>query len=83
MEYEEIIAPEMTDKLHAILDDLGPLEPGDVIPIAIVAPLNTEVCLTLTDDTEVPVDDLTDVNKLFIKTKELCVAVLPFLNGNI
>lgn len=81
VEYEDIIAPDKTDKIHTILEGLGPTEPGDVIPIAIIAPLNTEICLTLTDNTDLPVNDLTDINKLFIKTKELCVSVLPFLQG--
>lgn len=30
---------------------------------------------------QAPADDMTDLNKLFIKTKELCVAIIPFLNG--
>lgn len=40
-----------------------------------------EVCLALVNKFQAPADDLTDLNKLFIKTKELCVAVIPFLNG--
>lgn len=40
-----------------------------------------EVCLALVNKFQAPSDDMTDLNKLFIKTKELCVAILPFLNG--
>lgn len=40
-----------------------------------------EVCLALTNKFQAPADDMTDLNKLFIKTKELCVSIIPFLNG--
>lgn len=40
-----------------------------------------EVCLALVNKFQAPEDDMTDLNKLFIKTKELCVAIIPFLNG--
>lgn len=40
-----------------------------------------EVCLALVNKFQAPSDDMTDLNKLFIKTKELCVAIIPFLNG--
>lgn len=40
-----------------------------------------EVCLALTNKFQAPSDNLTDLNKLFIKTKELCVSIIPFLNG--
>ena len=42
----------------------------------------TEVCLTLANKFEVPENDDTNLNKLFIKTKELLVSVLRFLKGN-
>lgn len=41
-----------------------------------------EVCLALVNKFQTPADDMADLNKLFIKTKELCVAILPYLNGN-
>lgn len=40
-----------------------------------------EVCLALVNKFQTPADNMTDLNKLFIKTKELCVAIIPFLNG--
>lgn len=40
-----------------------------------------DVCLALVNKFQAPSDDMTDLNKLFIKTKELCVAIIPFLNG--
>lgn len=42
-----------------------------------------EVCLALVNKFQAPADDMTDLNKLFIKTKELCVAIIPFLNGKL
>lgn len=42
-----------------------------------------EVCLALVNKFQTPSDDMTDLNKLFIKTKELCVAIIPFLNGKL
>lgn len=41
----------------------------------------TEVCLVLTNKFQVPEDEDANLNKLFIKTKELLVSVLQFLKG--
>ncbi|KAG8338326.1 hypothetical protein J6590_005871 [Homalodisca vitripennis] len=40
-----------------------------------------ELCLSLKDKFEVPTDN-TDLTKLFIKTKELTVSVMPYLSGH-
>ena len=42
----------------------------------------TELCLVLTNKFEVPDNDDQNLNKLFIKTKELLVSVLQFLKGD-
>jgi hypothetical protein len=42
----------------------------------------TEVCLVLNNKFEVPENDDTNLNRLFIKTKELLVSVLQFLKGD-
>lgn len=42
----------------------------------------TELCLVLTNKFEVPEHDDQNLNKLFIKTKELLVSVLQFLKGD-
>ncbi len=41
----------------------------------------TEVHLVLSNKFEVPESDDMNINRLFIKTKELLVSVLQFLNG--
>ncbi|XP_011560492.3 ras GTPase-activating-like protein IQGAP1 isoform X1 [Plutella xylostella] len=89
IEYQDIIAPNQEDRLNELLDDLG-----DVPSVAQLASRDVnmagdcteenarlEVCLALVNKFQAPEDDMTDLNKLFIKTKELCVAVIPFLNG--
>ncbi|KAG6440461.1 ras GTPase-activating-like protein IQGAP1 [Manduca sexta] len=89
VEYQDVIARDPSDRLNELLDDLG-----DVPSVAELAPRETdimggcteenarlEVCLALVSKYQAPSDDMTDLNKLFIKTKELCVAILPFLNG--
>ncbi|XP_063616676.1 ras GTPase-activating-like protein IQGAP1 [Cydia splendana] len=90
IEYQDVLAPDPRDRLNELLDDLG-----DVPSVAQLASRDVdsqfgdsveenarlEVCLALVNKFQAPADDMTDLNKLFIKTKELCVAVLPFLNG--
>ncbi|CAF4793193.1 unnamed protein product [Pieris macdunnoughi] len=88
IEYQDVIAPDPDDRLNILLDDLG-----EVPSVAHLASrdLNStadteenarlEVCLALVNKFQTPADDMTDVNKLFIKTKELCVAIIPFLGG--
>ncbi|OWR44686.1 ras GTPase-activating protein IQGAP1 [Danaus plexippus plexippus] len=88
VEYQDVIA-EPQDRLNELLDELGdvpsvtqlaardvPAQVGDTEENA-----RLEVCLALVNKFQAPADDMTDLNKLFIKTKELCVAVIPFLNG--
>ncbi|KAM3967909.1 ras GTPase-activating-like protein IQGAP1 [Aphomia sociella] len=90
VEYQDIIAPNHRDRLNELLEDLG-----DVPTVAQLASRDVdtqfgetseenarlEVCLALVNKFQAPSNDMTDLNKLFIKTKELCVAIIPFLNG--
>ncbi|XP_072942968.1 ras GTPase-activating-like protein IQGAP1 [Epargyreus clarus] len=89
VEHQDIIAPDPNDRLNELLDDLG-----EVPSVAKLASRDLdmqggdseensrlEVCLALVNKFQAPADDMTDLNKLFIKTKELCVAIIPFLNG--
>ncbi|XP_045500512.1 ras GTPase-activating-like protein IQGAP1 [Colias croceus] len=89
IEYQDVIAPDPDDRLNDLLDELG-----DVPSVAQLASRDVtmqvgdceenarlEVCLALVNKFQAPSDDMTDLNKLFIKTKELCVAIIPFLNG--
>ncbi|XP_045778410.1 ras GTPase-activating-like protein IQGAP1 [Maniola jurtina] len=89
IEYQDILAPDPSDRLNELLDDLGEvpsvaqLASRDVPSQMGEAEENAklEVCLALVNKFQAPADDMTDLNKLFIKTKELCVAIIPFLNG--
>ncbi|XP_068626808.1 ras GTPase-activating-like protein IQGAP1 [Battus philenor] len=89
VEYQDILAPDPNDRLNDLLDDVGEvptvaqLASRDVDSQAADSEENArlEVCLALVNKFQAPADDMTDLNKLFIKTKELCVAVIPFLNG--
>ncbi|KAJ0182491.1 hypothetical protein K1T71_001860 [Dendrolimus kikuchii] len=90
IEYQDIIAPDQRDRLNELLDDLGEvpsvaqLASRDVDAVmgdSAEENARLEVCLALVNKFQAPTDDMTDLNKLFIKTKELCVAILPFLNG--
>ncbi|XP_054010124.1 ras GTPase-activating-like protein IQGAP1, partial [Hylaeus anthracinus] len=89
LEYQDQIAPDPMDPLHDLLDDLGP---APTVPSLLGIPDNTcesnltrfgktEVCLVLTNKFQVPDDEDANLNKLFIKTKELLVSVLQFLKG--
>ncbi|XP_059051114.1 ras GTPase-activating-like protein IQGAP1 isoform X2 [Achroia grisella] len=91
VEYLDIIAPNPNDRLNELLDDLGEvpsvaqLASRDVdTQIGETAEENArlEVCLALVNKFQAPSNDMTDLNKLFVKTKELCVAIVPFLNGD-
>lgn len=42
----------------------------------------TEVCLTLSNKFDIAENEDSNLNKLFIKTKELLVSVMRFLQGN-
>ncbi|RVE48526.1 hypothetical protein evm_006837 [Chilo suppressalis] len=90
VEYQDIIAPDHRDRLNELLDDLGEvpsvaqLASRDVdtqIGESMEENARLDVCLALVNKFQAPADDMTDLNKLFIKTKELCVAIIPFLNG--
>lgn len=89
-QYQEQIAPNPLDPLHELLEDLGPTP-----TVASLLGLNnstdekilfrhgkTEVCLTLTNKFEIPENEDSNLNKLFIKTKELLVSCIRFLQGN-
>ncbi|KPJ07614.1 Ras GTPase-activating-like protein IQGAP1 [Papilio machaon] len=89
VEYQDILAPDPNDRLNDLLEDLG--EVPTVAQLAsrdvdsqgadVEENARLEVCLALVNKFQAPADDMTDLNKLFIKTKELCVAIIPFLNG--
>ncbi|CAH2050458.1 unnamed protein product, partial [Iphiclides podalirius] len=89
VEYQDILAPDPNDRLNDLLDELGDvptvaqLASRDLDCQAADAEENArlEVCLALVNKFQAPTDDMTDLNKLFIKTKELCVAIIPFLDG--
>ncbi|XP_017888182.1 ras GTPase-activating-like protein IQGAP1 isoform X2 [Ceratina calcarata] len=89
LEYQDQIAPDPMDQLHDLLDDLGPAPTvASLLGISdntcdanITRFGKTEVCLVLTNKFQVPEDEDVNLNKLFIKTKELLVSVLQFLKG--
>ncbi|XP_021188821.3 ras GTPase-activating-like protein IQGAP1 [Helicoverpa armigera] len=90
IEYQDIIASDPRDRLNDLLDDLGEVPSVAQLASRDVDTLmgdtteenaRLEVCLALTNKFQAPADDMTDLNKLFIKTKELCVSIIPFLNG--
>ncbi|XP_033210310.1 ras GTPase-activating-like protein IQGAP1 isoform X3 [Belonocnema kinseyi] len=90
LEYQDQIASDPLDPLHELLEDLGTaptvaslLGLGNSASETNMSRYGkTEVCLTLTNKFEVPENEETNLNKLFIKTKELLVSVLRFLKGN-
>ncbi|XP_075215376.1 ras GTPase-activating-like protein IQGAP1 [Lycorma delicatula] len=90
VEFADQIAPDPHDSLHELLADLGPVPTAaqlmgyvcDDVSDAERHLAQTQICLTLTNKFEVIEDDKTDLTKLFIKTKELLVEVLPFLSGH-
>ncbi|XP_043257073.1 ras GTPase-activating-like protein IQGAP1 [Colletes gigas] len=89
LEYQDQIAPDPMDPLHDLLDDLGPAPTvASLLGISdrtcesnLVRYGKTEVCLVLTNKFQVPENEDANLNKLFIKTKELLVSVLQFLKG--
>ncbi|XP_078048629.1 ras GTPase-activating-like protein IQGAP1 [Augochlora pura] len=89
LEYQDQIALDPMDPLHDLLDDLGPapslhslLGISENTSEANLARFGkTEVCLVLTNKFQVPEDEDANLNRLFIKTKELLVSVLQFLKG--
>nr|CAD7200906.1 unnamed protein product [Timema douglasi] len=87
LEYQDHIAPDPMDPLSELLEDLGSdpslatllgKHPEDP---ALRQLAKAEACLTLVNKYEDPGEDDTDINKLFIKAKELLVAILPCLHG--
>ncbi|XP_053620170.1 ras GTPase-activating-like protein IQGAP1 [Plodia interpunctella] len=90
VEYQDIIAPDSSDRLNELLEELGEVPSVAQLASRDIDTINgdtpeenarLEVCLALVNKYQAPSDDMTDLNKLFIKTKELCVAIIPFLNG--
>ncbi|XP_071452887.1 ras GTPase-activating-like protein IQGAP2 [Hetaerina americana] len=83
IEYQDQIAPDPMDPIHDILEDLG-TKPcvSELVGGSSEKAANTTFQLTLINKFEVPEDDVTDANKLFIETKELLVVTLPFLFGS-
>uniref|UniRef100_A0A1B6HW78 Ras-GAP domain-containing protein n=1 Tax=Homalodisca liturata TaxID=320908 RepID=A0A1B6HW78_9HEMI len=89
-DYASEIAPDPMDPLHELLEDckdvptVPQLMGRDGEDLTVVAIKNmgmAELCLSLKDKFEVPTDN-TDLTKLFIKTKELTVSVMPYLSGH-
>ncbi|XP_011877026.1 PREDICTED: ras GTPase-activating-like protein IQGAP1 [Vollenhovia emeryi] len=87
LNYEDQIAPDPSDPLHDLLDELGPAPTVasllGVSKAAYDANLarysKQEVCLVLTNKFQVPRNDDTNLSNLFVKAKELLVSVIPFL----
>ncbi|XP_025412604.1 ras GTPase-activating-like protein IQGAP1 isoform X2 [Sipha flava] len=83
------VAPDPNDPIHQLLDELGPSAPtisqlygSDDDDIMVQRRIATvQVCLTLSDKFE-PSTKTASVTKLFIKTKELLIRVLPYLSGH-
>lgn len=94
VEHSDAIAPEPSDPLHELLDDLGDVpgvedilgeiqgDPNDPEVQQVVANLGkTEVSFTLTNKFEIQEDDDQDKKRLFIKTKRLLVDIIRVQNG--
>ncbi|XP_011265580.1 ras GTPase-activating-like protein IQGAP1 [Camponotus floridanus] len=87
LRYEDMIAPDPSDSLHDLLDDLGPVPTvasllgisNAVYETNLARYSKQEVCLVLTNKFQVPRNDDTNLNNLFVKTKELLVSVISFL----
>ncbi|XP_050539005.1 ras GTPase-activating-like protein IQGAP1 [Daktulosphaira vitifoliae] len=83
------VAPDPFDPIHQLLDELGPSAPtisqlygSDDEDVMVQRRIATvQVCLTLSDKFE-PNCKIASVTKLFIKTKELLIRVLPYLSGH-
>lgn len=91
LDNQDQLAPDPTDYLHELLEDLGEQPSlcsllGATDPNQSGASLShlgkTEVCLTLTNKFEVPAVDRSDTDKLFIKTKQFIMFVLPCTKEN-
>ncbi|XP_067211920.1 ras GTPase-activating-like protein IQGAP1 isoform X1 [Linepithema humile] len=87
LNYQDQIAPDPSDPLHDLLEDLGPaptvaslLGISDTVYQANLARYSKqEVCLVLSNKFQVPRNDDTNLSNLFVKAKELLVSVIPFL----
>ncbi|KAL6266711.1 hypothetical protein P5V15_003547 [Pogonomyrmex californicus] len=87
LNYEDQIAPDPSDPLHDLLDDLGPAPTvASLLGISktmyeanLARYSKQEVCLVLANKFQVPRDDDTNLSNLFVKAKELLVSVIPFL----
>lgn len=88
LDYRFQIAPNENDPLHELLDDLGEkpslcsllgaTDSGLSSSDASLAQMGeTEVCLTLTNKFEVPFSNQLDMDRLFIKTKQMIMSILP------
>ncbi|KMQ94561.1 ras gtpase-activating-like protein iqgap1 protein [Lasius niger] len=87
LRYEDVIAPDPSDPLHDLLDDLGPVPTvasllgisNAVYEANLARYSKQEVCLVLANKFQVPRNDDTNLNNLFVKTKELLVSVISLL----
>lgn len=87
LNYEDQIAPDPSDSLHDLLDELGPVPTvASLLGISkatydanLARYSKQEVCLVLTNKFQVPRNDDTNLSNLFVKAKELLVSVIPFL----
>uniref|UniRef100_A0A0K2T0J2 Ras GTPaseactivatinglike protein IQGAP1like [Bombyx mori] n=1 Tax=Lepeophtheirus salmonis TaxID=72036 RepID=A0A0K2T0J2_LEPSM len=86
LDFQDTVAPDTSDPLHELLDDLGDGGPS-LCSLLGVASASTnaslgnlgtsEVCLTLTNKFELSGFDRSDTEELFIKTKHLIMSILP------
>ncbi|XP_068082254.1 ras GTPase-activating-like protein IQGAP1 [Anabrus simplex] len=88
VQYLDRIVTDPLDPLCELLDEIGPAPSYETLlgsssnDAVLLRLAKTQLCLTLVNKFEVPEDDVTDINKLFIKAKELLVYILPWLRGN-
>ncbi|KAH0952189.1 hypothetical protein HN011_000264 [Eciton burchellii] len=85
--YQDRIAPNSSDPLHDLLEDLGPaptvaslLGISDAAYEANLTRYNKqELCLVLTNKFQISRNDDMSLNNLFVKAKELLVSIISFL----
>ncbi|XP_067136702.1 ras GTPase-activating-like protein IQGAP2 [Centruroides vittatus] len=86
LQYEDEIAPKSSDPLHQLLSDLGlPStvkslmgEDLESMPTSTIG--QTEVCLTLTNKFLVNESESSDVQQVYVKTKQMIIDLLHYRN---
>lgn len=84
LEYEDEIAPKSYDPLHELLSDLGlpstvkSLMGEDLESTSISTLGQTEICLTLTSKFLVNESESSDVQQIYVKTKQMIIDLLHY-----